>query len=357
MKENKKRTLSEFITATFTKNTLRLFAVVVAFAVVIILSIGQFALDFEHINWQKWASNTILLTSIQIVFMVLGEGSRDIIRQNPSGLYNRRLGEYRAERIAVSNYTNSFAEYHLVHRDKVLKEKIISRLQNEGVIQAREIFENLTEAQILTLTNTPIEKNGIEFPAFMDKGEHAKKIIDIIRNTRIGLTTPIYYLTEDAGNECMTDQDVPEILEKKKKYIRRSGRFVKIVMGTSLSIVWAAFTVQDFMDGSDLQAWYNLITRIFSGISGLINGFMIAFGVNGIECRELNEKTMFIHNFKIEYEQHIFVPTTLHEKFMKQKKEQEEKEREQEEFNKTVEIITPPENTPLEIEEKKVINL
>lgn len=357
MKEKSKRSFMEFVTATFTKNTLRLIAVALAFAIVIILSIGQFALDFTQIDWKKWLSNTILLTSIQIVFMVLGEGSRDMIRQNPSGLYNRRLGEYRQERESVNGITNFFAEYHLVHREKVLKLKIISRLQNEGFIQAREIFENLTEAQILCLADTPMEVNGVEFPAFMDKGERSKKIIDIIHNTKIGYTTPIYYLTEDAGNECMTDQDVPEILERKKKMVQRSGRILKILMGTSLSIVWAAFTVQDFMDTSNLQAWYNLITRVFSGISGLLNGFLIAFGVNGIDCRELNEKTMFLHNYKIEYDEKIFVPTTLHEKFLKQKIEYEERKAKEEEERKNVEIITPPEKKVIQIEEKPVIEL
>ena len=357
MKEKNKKTLMEFITATFTKNTLRLIAIGLGFAIVIILSIGQFALDFTKINWTKWLSNTILLTSIQIVFMVFGEGGRDLIRSNPDGLYNKRLGEYRVERQSINGITNSFAEYHLLHREQVLKLKIISRLQNAGFIQGKEIFENLTESQILVLSNTPIEVNGIEFPAFMDKGEQSQKIIDIIHNTKIGLTTPIYYLTEDAGNECMTDQDVPEILERKKKMVQRSGRIVKILCGTALSVVWAAFTVSDFMDGSDLQAWYNLITRVFSGISGLLNGFLIAFGVNGIDCRELNEKTMFLHNYKIEFEQGIFVPTTLHDKYVKQVKEYEERKAKEEEERKNVEIITPPENKPMQIEEKPVINL
>lgn len=357
MKEKNKRTLMEFITATLTKNTLRLIAIGLGFAIVIILSIGQFALDFEHVDWKAWLSRVILLTSIEIVFMVLGEGARDMIRQNPSGLYNKRLGEYRAERESVNNITNYFAEYHLVHREKVLKLKIISRLQNEGFIQAKEIFENLSEAQILVLSNTPIEVNGIEFPAFMDNGERSKKIIEIIHNTKIGYTTPIYYLTEDAGNECMTDQDVPEILERKKKMVQRSGRITKIICGLAISAAWAAFTVTDFMDAGNLQAWYNLITRVFSAVSGLLNGFLIAFGVNGIDCRELNEKTMFIHNYKIEFEKGIFKPTTLHEKFVKQKEEYEERKAREEEEQKNVEIITPQEKKVIQIEEKPVIEL
>lgn len=357
MKDKNGRSLSEKITATFTKNTIRLIAIAVAFGVIIILSIGQFAIDFENINWSKWASNTILLTGIEIVFMVLGEGGRDMIRTNPNGLYIKRIGEYRSERNAVDGYVHYFSEYHIEHRKQVLKNKIITRLQNEGFAQGKEIYENLTEAQIQLLAQQPIEKNGIEFPAFMDNGERSTKIIGIIENTKIGMTTPVYYLSEDAGNECITDQDVPIILEKKKKLIRRSGRFFKITLGIAMSIVWAGFTVSDFMKGDDLQAWYNLLTRIFSGISGLLNGFMIAFSINGIDCRELNEKTMFLHNFKNEYEQKIFIPTSLHEKFLKQKEEFEEKKKKEEEEAKNVEIITPPDTTIPQLEEKKVINL
>lgn len=355
--------LGKVVTKIFTKTTMRLTMFVLGIVLVILLSVAQFAIDFFDIDWATWGSNLLLLTGILIIFMVLGEGFKDYIRTQPEGLYQQSLKTYRITRESISDITTYFVEYHSYKRERELKEKIIQTLLNYGIIQANGIVNNLNSEEIENLDRKPVEKNGIEFLKVSKKQKEI--IVDVMKNTTLGITTPVYYLSEYEGYSVVSDQDIPEVLEKKRKLFKWSGRILRVLGSVTISMLFAAFTVNDFMNGDDMQAWYNLLSRIFTAFSGLLSGYLMAWGLNQFDIREFQHKTRFLHDFRLEFDREIFKPINRHDLFLKQK---EEAEKEEEKRRAETEILTKEEydaiqvlknmgDTPPQIEEKPVIKL
>ena len=349
--EVKQSKLSKIITKAFTKTTLSLAMLVVGLAVVVILSVAQFALDFEHFNFSQWLSNSLLLTGILIIFMVIGESFKNTIMERPNGKYQYSLKTYREVRKAITDIVPYFGDYHIDYREKTLKNKKITLITNAGIAQAREIVENLTINQIELLDHQPMEVNGIEF--FTITPEQKKIILKVLENTRIGLTTTVYYLSEYNTYNVETDQDLPEKIQRKKTAFRWSGRIVRVVLGLSCSLLFAALTAND-----DWQSWYNLFSRIFTAISGLGTGYAIAYGINSFEIEDLEVKTTFLEIFQKSIELKTWVPLSHHEKFVKQmeefKKKEEERKSEQEVLTKEeYEAITKSKNINLKQIENK----
>ena len=348
--EVKQSKMSQIITKVFTRTTLSLCMLALGLVIVVILSIAQFMFDFEHFDFASWISNSLLLTGILIIFMVIGESFINTIKERPTGMYQFALKGYRNERAAVDNLTVYFGDYHTDYREKELKNKKIRILINNGIGQAREIVENLRLKQIELLVDQPMEVNGIEFLTITKSQRDV--ILDTLKNTRIGFTSINYYLSEFRNYGETSDQDLAEIINKKRKAYRWGGRIVRIVLGLSISFLFAAVTAQDFMNAGDYQSWYNLFSRIFTAFSGLATGYTIAYGINSFDIEELVNKKDFLHNFKLAFDSKIWVPMDRHEKFLKQKEEYEEKKKAMEVEQEIVEKVEP-----LKIEEKKVIKL
>ena len=67
---------------------------------------------------------------------------------------------------------------------------------------------------------------------------------------------------------------------------------VKAVLGTS------KITVNDFMKGDDLQAWFNLISRLAAAIGGFYSGCRNSYRVNEIDVRAIRLKTTLLKEYK-----------------------------------------------------------
>lgn len=358
MEENKitqvkQTSLSRLITKVFTKTTLSLLMLGLGLLIVIVLSIAQFAFDFEHFNFLNWISNSLLLTGILMIFMFIGETFKNTIMERPNGLYQITLKKYRLEREGVKDIENYFDDYLIDYREKELEKKKINLLINNGIRQAKDIVK-LNEEDIRELGKTPKEINGIKYLRL--KEENVKIIIDILNNTRLGFTNSAYYINEKASFHTTSDQDIPELIYKKKKAYRVGTRVGRIILGLSFSFLFAAITTNEFMQGDDWQAWYNLFSRIFSAISGLSTGYTIAYGINGFEIQELEVKTNFLHRFRLDYDKKVYIPLKENELFEKQL--QEAKKEQEEAIKNTIdpaEIINT--NEPIQIEQKPIINL
>ena len=348
--EVKQSKLSQFITKVFTRTTLSLSMLAVGLAVVVILSVAQFALDFEHFDFANWVTNSMLLTGILIIFMVIGETFKNTIMERPTGKYQLCLKDYRETRKSIDDITPYFTDYHTDYREKELKNKKIQLITNYGIGQAREIVENLKLKQIDLLVDQPMEVNGIEFLTITK--DQKNFILDTLKNTRLGFTSPSYYLNEYEVYGSISDQDIPEKIERKKKAYRWGARIIRIVLGLSMSLFFATITANDFMNAGDYQSWYNLFSRLFSAISGLMTGYTIAYGINAFEIQELVLKRDFLHDYRVSFDKQIWIPMNRHEKFLKQKEEYEEKKKAMEVEQEIVEKVEP-----LKIEEKKVIKL
>ena len=110
--EVKQSKMSQIITKVFTRTTLSLCMLALGLVIVVILSIAQFMFDFEHFDFGSWISNSLLLTGILIIFMVIGESFINTIKERPTGMYQFALKGYRNERAAVDNLTVYFGDYH-----------------------------------------------------------------------------------------------------------------------------------------------------------------------------------------------------------------------------------------------------
>lgn len=359
--EVKQGRLSKIITKAFTRTTISLSMLVVGLVIVVILSIAQFGFDWNNFDFGKWLSNSLLLTGILIVFMVIGESFKNTIMERPNGKYQVSLKKYRSIRNSIDDIVPYFSDYHIDYREKKLKDKKIALITNAGISQARDIVENLKLSQIEILDHQPLEVHGIEF--FTITKEQKNIILNVLQHTKIGITTPIYYLSEYSTYDVLTDQDLPDKIEKKKKYFRWGGRLVRVVMGLSISFLFAALTTNDFMNAGDWQSWYNLFSRIFTAISGLGTGYMIAYGINGFEIEDLETKSTFLTVFKEAIRLKTWIPMSHHEKFVKQmeefKKEEEKRKAEQQVLTKEEfeEYQRLKESQPVQIEHKEPIKV
>lgn len=325
----------------FNKTTIRVVTILVGILLVVVISIAQFALDPNNFNVTTWLSNTILLIGIQMVFMILGEGvGKDYSENNQSGIYQQALKKYRETRANCDKYSIYFNEYHSYYRVKELHRKIENNLINAGILQGIEIYRNLSEKEINDLEFEPIEKNGIEFIQLTHN--QVEMVLKIIHETKIGETTPDYYLSEYATAEYFSDQDKVSLIAKKIKTIRWSTRFFKIFISVAISLVWSMFTVQEVMKGDDIQAYVNLTSRVFSCITGLLSGWLTSISLNYLTTDNLRDKELFLSKFILAIENKTFVPTDIHEVFLKQKEEAKKRKVD-------VEVV---DNTPLQLENK-----
>lgn len=349
----KQTSLSKVITKVFTKTTLSLAMLGIGLFIVIVLSIAQFAFDFEHFNFTKWLSNSMLLTGILMIFMLIGETFKNTIMERPNGRYQVFLKKYRMARENVNNIENYFDDYLIDYREKELEKKKINILINNGIRQAKDLVK-LSEDEVRELIKEPKIFNNIKYLRL--KEEEALKIIEVLNHTKLGFTNSAYYLNERANFKTTSDQDIPELIYKKKKAYRIGTRFGRIIMGLSFSFLFAALTANEFMNGDDWTAWYNLFSRIFSAISGLSTGYTIAYGINGFEVEELEVKINFLNRYRLDFDNKVYVPKSFEEKFNEQL-EQAQKEKEEAVKNvvEPAEIIKP--NDPLQLEQQPIINL
>ncbi len=315
----------EFITKAISKSMLRLVSVGIALILVVVVSIAQFSLDPTQFDFNQWLSNCTLLLGIQVIFMIFGEGAgKDNRERAIGGVYQIILKRYRETIELIKPYSTHFNDYHLAYREKELKRVIIQRLINSGISQGKDIYENLTINQIELLDTTPIEKNGKEF--LLLTREQVVLVIYIIQNTKLGMTTPTYYLSEYGNNLSISDQDTPQSIERKIQTIKWASRAFKIIFGLGVSAIWAMFSVNDFMAGDDMQAWVNLISRIFSAFSGFFTGWLTAVSINYQLTHKLEDKEQFLNKFYLSITNGEFKPLDIHEKFVKQVEEIEKRQ-------------------------------
>lgn len=128
------------------------------------------------------------------------------------------------------------------------------------------------------------------------------------------------------------------------------------------------FEIYKITEGEDnaaviVQRLYDCFTRIFALVSGIAWGFNIGERVVGIRQFYLNYRIVELQQFKLEYDQKIFIPLSTQEKTkVEYEREQEflkEKQKKIEEDNKNITILDgmPKKNVPLGIPEQPVITM
>lgn len=242
------------------------------FLLVILCSIANIGLDFKNFNFYKWLSKTILITSINIFGLLMGESiSNDTQKDRTNGRYQNSLSLHQESKKRIKDIQNYLPQYLFKVSKEELKNKKISALQQVGCEQAEEIL-------LLTIE----ELDLIHFKAQKIKGRDYFKINDTqykvavdILNGAITIECPnaTYFLNNDLkmSNRSFLEEHIR--LEREISFNKWAGRIYRIISCLIVSSVWSAFTVQDFINTGSVEAWTNLLSRVFALIISFFGGY------------------------------------------------------------------------------------
>ena len=135
------------------------------------------------------------------------------------------------------------------------------------------------------------------FPAVYTK-KQVKEIEYVLKGNVIVKRVPkSFYLDMDSNSTGRSDYVQAGLIENEKSITKHIGRILKVVGMIGISILMATLTVNDFMKGDDLQAWFNLLSRIMAAIGGFYSGCRNSYRVNEIDIRAIRLKRTLLNEY------------------------------------------------------------
>lgn len=317
------------------RKVIKIFAILWFLATVVVMTITNIGFD-DKWNWSKWLSNFLIVFGIMVFGLIMGESvGKDRQENNKEGLFQTSLREYNDYMNIIDTIKIYFSQFFIWYMPQELRNKKIEYLISNNVegTKAQRIvdycdisdFELLTKGAIIKL-----DKNGKEIP-IRKLTEDEKIFVEQVLKGEIKLDTysSSYYLS--AFNDDSSSASILEVgkrLDQKKNKSKWANRLIKIITSMLVSIVISVLTVKEFMNGGDVQAWLNLITRVCALITSLLSGWLGAVILVKLSAEQLINKRTVLIIFKNSMDTKLFVPKSEDELANEEiKKEQEELEK------------------------------
>lgn len=342
------------------KTILRASVILIATGLIVFMTIANLGLR-DEVNWLEWFGNVMILVGIAVIFLFLGEsGGYDKLKDKINGVYQTALKKLEDMIASIQHIKIYFAQFFKWYKPQELESKKIDFLITFGVDprKAERIVKCCTVRDLESLKNTSKDYKALNDDKvyFIRQLEEFEVVpVEEVLKGKIKLDTPAptFFLTSQGK---ATDK---RMLEQGKQYEKdiatnkKLNRGVKIGMFLLISIVWAFFTVKDFMSGDDASAWLNLVSRLLMAVSSYLSGFISAVITIKLEALIFDNKYNVLSMFKTAYEKHLFPCYTEEQLDEMDREEMRRKEEEAKASVITPEVIKP--NEPAQIEEQPVI--
>lgn len=301
MDSDKKETLKATIKGLTVGGKISIAVVFVTIAATIVMTIFNVGFTPEKFNFFDWLAKMAVNVMLTLITMFAGETAfMSFLTSKRQGLYQSCLDEYDLARKDVENETQYFGQYLELKYQRAIKTSAILYLRNNGVPLPEQVV--LLDLQDVQYLDKPFEKE-VDGKKLVFKS-HTKRQIKAIRyvlegNVTVTRTPKAYYLDSLSETKNVSDYEVAARLIAEKEIVKHSGRIIKIVSMLFVSMILAGLTVNEFMKGDDINAWFNLISRVTACIGGFYAGCMNSSKVNKVDCKMLKNKTTILKEFHL----------------------------------------------------------
>ena len=302
-------------------------------ALIVFLTAVPVIFDLEHLDVQKWITNSLINVGIMIVSIILGEitGS-DKLKEKVGGLYQNSLKKYNdmLDSLIVSQLVVYFSQFYIWYKARELKNKKISYLVQHGfdhqfAIRIVTLIERDDLEQMLAeniIKEDPKTKKEIKFRK-IHQDEY--EVLQDIYSTSFVLDAPkeyTYYLSAFDDNSSASILEKPKILERKGRSNKIFNRTFKILCSTFISVLWGTATISEIQGGTKAVI-ANLIARLSALIGGVLSGFLTSVVSVRIESEKLDDKYTVLKDMEIYSNNGEFKPKTYEEMVEEELREQE----------------------------------
>lgn len=307
----------------------RILAVTLIFGlcVVIMSAVLSVSIDPETftdpVKRNDWIVRTLIMVAISTFGIIMGEQiALDVLLQKEGGKYQVALAEYHDERLKIFTKLEFFADWFVWFKAQELRRKQESFLISEGMNDDYHIIiDHLMEIDTKGISeHSQTFKDGT---SLLRKTERQALAIKFIQdgNITIECYESGYYVSKDHAVGSATQIEKGRLLdrlEEKDKWFSRSFKIISVILTSTL---WAMITASDFMDGTDVQAWMNLFSRIFSLVGAFTSGWLSASRTKDIRVAKINDKIDVLMTFDKDLASGKFKPMTYEEKLRKEAEE------------------------------------
>lgn len=306
------------------KKTLVISIYALLLALVVFLTAVPIVFDLEHLDVQKWITNSLINVGIMIISIVLGEiTGNDKLKERVGSLYQTALKRYNdlLEDLSQNQLIVYFSQFYVWYKARELKNKKISYLVYHG-------FDHQVAIRIVTLVEqddleTMLNENIVKKDPKTKKEVKFRKIhqdeYEVLReiySTSFTLDSPkeyTYYLSAFDDNSSASILEKPKLLEKKERSNKLFNRAFKILLSVFLSVLWGTATIAEASSGGKKAIIGNLIARLSALIGGVLSGFLTSVVNVKLESEKLDDKSRVLKDMEIYYKRGDFKPKSYDE--------------------------------------------
>ena len=317
---------------------------------VALMTIPSLILDPAHVNWSKWAASTVILVTVQVASIVIGElMGADNQMDKDGGLYQRSIRKFKESLASIADIEPYFSQFFRWFRKRESFSNRLDALSKAEIDEQESIWilKYLKISEIDSLMKDDIFKvdsNGNKIVLLkIEKSQNpninqAKIIKDVLSGEYdVKEDSYSYYLNYNA------DKGSPKSILQQGTYLenlrnsnRNRSRWTKISLFVVISAVFSMISIDTSTQADQAQVWINLIERLASIIGGFTSGFMTSVADVKMAATEIDFKSKVHEIFKKSYDSHAFTPKNYDEI---QKEKIDEHEKKNEEAKKSV--VTP----------------
>ncbi len=305
-------------------------------ALIVFLTAIPVVFDLEHLDVQKWVTNSLINVGIMVVSIVLGEiTGNDKLKERVGSLYQNALKRYNdmLEKLSDNQLIVYFSQFYIWYKARELKNKKISYLVQHGFDHQVAIrivkFIEKEDLEIMLNENVikiePKTKKEIKFRKI---SQDEYEVLQEIYSTSFTLDAPkeyTYYLSAFDDNSSASILEKPKMLERKERSNKLFNRTFKILLSTFISVLWGTATISD-VTGNKNAVIINLIARLSALIGGVLSGFLTSVVNVKLESEKLDDKYRVLKDLETHYDKGDFKPKSYDEIVEEELKEMEERE-------------------------------
>ena len=316
------------------KHVIKVFTLIWGLLLIVFMTMANIGLS-DKFNFLEWLGNTLILFGIMVFGLLMGESmGEDKQKEKVGGLYQEKLTEYNLKRAEIEPNLCYFNQFFDIFSPKELYRKKFEYLTNHGVgtNKAERIIKYCTIDDFVALKEHVIDvtdENGNTIQIRKLLPDEVEPVYKVLKgDIKLQAQGPAYFLSAFATKTTKSILEMGGYLEEQIKENKKWNRVIKIVSSLVISLVWALFTVKEFMDGNDAQAWINLITRVTALITSLLSGWLSSVITVKLLAEILEYKKLVLVEFITSIEHKLFIPKTEDE-LAKEESEQYKKEQEE----------------------------
>lgn len=297
------------------KKLIKNFTLVWGLILIVIMTITNIGLN-EEFHFKSWAGDTLIILGIIVFGMFMGESFGDDAQKGRvDGLFQIAVSEFNTVIKELKDLLMYFIQFFGWFAVQELFDKKINYLVMNNITQAnaKKIVKYLAIADVPALLTRPIEKIDDETGETIRIGKINEEQADAVREVLLGkiklnASNPSYYMSAYGGSNNKSVLEQGKHYEELIKFNKRASRGIKLTSSILIAVVLGLLSVKDFMNGNDVQAWVNLVTRITALITSLFSGWMSSVEDIKLKALQINNKVTVLQLFKNAYEKKLFVP-------------------------------------------------